>query len=65
MKTTESNLAPDISVKEVRERLELTQVEFASLLGVSFATVNRWENKHCHPSPLAVEKLKNIVSFFS
>lgn len=33
-------------VKELREKLLFTQTEFAKLLGVSFATVNRWENGH-------------------
>ncbi len=31
-------------VKELRERLHLTQEAMAESLGVSFATVNRWEN---------------------
>ena len=30
--------------KELRDKLILTQQEFAKLLGVSFASVNRWEN---------------------
>ena len=31
-------------VKQYRARLGLTQVELSARLGVSFATVNRWEN---------------------
>lgn len=39
-----------ILVKRIREELLLTQTELAKILGVSFATVNRWENKHCVPT---------------
>lgn len=31
-------------VKKLRETLLLTQEEFAKEIGVSFASVNRWEN---------------------
>jgi DNA-binding XRE family transcriptional regulator len=37
-------------IKELRERLELTQEVFARILGVSFATVNRWENGKTVPT---------------
>lgn len=37
-------------VRRLRERLGLTQVEFAAKLGVSFASVNRWENERFVPS---------------
>jgi DNA-binding XRE family transcriptional regulator len=37
-------------VKELREHLELTQEVFARILGVSFATVNRWENGKTVPT---------------
>lgn len=34
-------------VKELREKLIITQEELAQLLGVSFASINRWETgKH-------------------
>jgi len=34
-------------VKELREKLIITQVELAELLGVSYASINRWETgKH-------------------
>ena len=38
------------AVKELREHLQLTQEVFASILGVSFATVNRWENGRTAPT---------------
>ena len=40
-------------VKSVRERLDLTQVQLAERIGVSFATVNRWENGQTKPARLA------------
>ena len=40
-------------IRQLRGRLGLTQVELAERLGVSFATVNRWENGQTKPSPLA------------
>lgn len=43
-------------VKYVRERLQLSQERFASLLGVSFATVNRWERGHSLPTYTAQVK---------
>jgi len=39
--------------KEVRRQLGLSQDELAHALGVSFATVNRWENGKTSPSKLA------------
>jgi len=40
-------------VKDVRRQLGLSQEELAHELGVSFATVNRWENGKTVPSKLA------------
>ncbi len=40
-------------VKDVRRQLGLSQEELAHALGVSFATVNRWENGKTVPSKLA------------
>ena len=40
-------------VKSVRTRLELSQEDLARELGVSFATINRWENGKVNPSKLA------------
>jgi putative transcriptional regulator len=43
----------------LRERHGLTQVELAAHMGVSFASVNRWENGH-RPSPLAIKRLLQL-----
>ena len=40
-------------VKYARKQLSMTQTELAKALGVSFATVNRWENGQVNPSSLA------------
>lgn len=37
-------------VKELRMRMILTQQEFADHLGVSFETINRWENGKNEPT---------------
>lgn len=47
-------------VKKVRLQLKLSQEELAQCLGVSFATVNRWENGRTKPSKLA---LKQFATF--
>ncbi|MGE0821544.1 MAG: helix-turn-helix domain-containing protein [Candidatus Binatia bacterium] len=37
-------------IRALREHLHLTQEVFARILGVSFATVNRWENGKTEPT---------------
>lgn len=37
-------------IKAIRERLLVSQSELAQMLGVSYATVNRWENGHHEPT---------------
>ncbi len=32
------------TIKEIRNRLNLSQKQMSAALGVTFATVNRWEN---------------------
>ena len=41
------------TVKEVRQQLGLSQEELAHELGVSFSTINRWENNKTVPFKLA------------
>lgn len=40
-------------VKHVRVQLNMSQKKLANALGVSFATINRWENSRNEPSQLA------------
>jgi len=49
-----------VRVKELRERLHLTQEAMAETLGVSFATVNRWENGWTAPSKLALRQIEQL-----
>ncbi|MFH1672852.1 MAG: helix-turn-helix transcriptional regulator [Pseudomonadota bacterium] len=49
-------------VKEVRRQLALSQEDLARELGVSYATVNRWENGQSKPSKLARAQLDNFCT---
>jgi len=48
-------------VRELRERTGLTQEKFAAKLGVTFPTINRWENGRAKPSPLAMQKIEDLL----
>lgn len=48
-------------VRETRARLELSQVKFATKIGVSFQSVNRWENGRTKPLPLALKQIETIL----
>lgn len=54
---------PDVAqlVRRLRERLGLTQEKLAARLGVTFPTINRWENGRTKPSPLAMQRLQEIL----
>lgn len=47
-------------VRRLREKIGLTQVQLAERLGVSFASVNRWENGQSKPAALAWQKLLQL-----
>ena len=47
-------------VKQLRIQFGLTQKELSSALGVSFATVNRWENAKTNPSKLAQNQFEQF-----
>ena len=48
-------------IRELRERTGLTQEKFAARLGVTFPTINRWENGRAKPSPLAMQKIEELL----
>ena len=47
-------------IRGLREQFGLTQVQLAERLGVTFATVNRWENGVSRPSRLALLRLTEL-----
>lgn len=48
-------------IKEVRQQLSISQEDLARELGVSYATVNRWENGQAKPSKLARAQLDAFI----
>lgn len=48
-------------VKSLRDQLGLSQEKLAARMGVTFSSVNRWENGHSKPSPLAMQKIEELV----
>ena len=49
------------AIKTLRKKLILSQTEFAKLLGVSYATVNRWESGHFEPT---IKSKRRLASYF-
>ncbi len=52
----------DISkmIRKLRAAFGLTQEQFAAKVGVTYSTVNRWENGKGKPSPLAMLRIKEL-----
>ncbi len=48
-------------IRELRQRTGLTQEKFAAKLGVTFPTINRWENGRAKPSPLALKQIEDLL----
>lgn len=48
-------------IRAIRKSLKFTQERFAQKLGVSYATVNRWENGVSVASSLAIQSIKRLV----
>ena len=47
-------------ILEIRNRLNASQEDLAKMIGVSFATVNRWENGHSSPSKATQLRLYEV-----
>ena len=47
-------------IKDIRRKSLLSQMEFADKIGVSFSTVNRWENGKTVPNYQALKKIKKF-----
>jgi putative transcriptional regulator len=48
-------------IRNLREKTGLTQEKFATKLGVTLLTINRWENGRTRPSPLAMQKIEELL----
>ena len=57
--TSNQDIPQDYSGRllQLRKKLKLTQTRLAELLGVSFASINRWENGQSRPNALAWQKI--------
>lgn len=49
-------------VRDTRQRLQLSQAKFATKLGVSFQSVNRWENGWTKPLPVALKQIEHLLN---
>ena len=47
-------------ILEIRNQLNASQEELAKMIGISYATVNRWENGHSRPNKAAQLRLYEI-----
>ncbi len=47
-------------ILEIRNRLNASQGDLARMIGISYATVNRWENEHSQPNKAAQLRLYDI-----
>jgi DNA-binding transcriptional regulator YiaG len=51
----------DIDIKALRQLRGWSQERLAQVLGVTWSTVNRWENGHTKPSPLALRTIQELL----
>ena len=49
------------AILELRSKLNISQHELANLLGVSFQSVNRWENGHFEPTKIVKVRLQKLL----
>lgn len=49
-----------LAIKTLRKKMSLSQEEFAKVLGVSFSSINRWENGRHEPTTIIKRKLKAL-----
>ena len=49
------------AILKLRAHLNMSQEEFAKFLGVSFTSVNRWENGIHEPTKLAKVKILELI----
>lgn len=49
-------------VKEIRKKLNLSQMALAKELGVAFSTVNRWESGKFEPNYRAIKRFEELCT---
>ena len=52
---------PGNLIRSLRQKLGMTQEEFAHEIAVTVSTVNRWENAHAEPSKLAWKAIQDLA----
>jgi len=57
-----SKIREILDIKKQRDKLGLTQVEFAARLGVDPITISRWERGLSKPSKLALRQLEIMLN---
>ena len=58
---TRTDENPGNLVRTLRQKLSMTQEEFAHEIAVTVSTVNRWENAHAEPSKLAWKAIHDLA----
>lgn len=48
------------AIIDIRVKLDISQMALADMLGVSFSSVNRWENGKYEPTKLAKKKIERL-----
>jgi DNA-binding XRE family transcriptional regulator len=48
-------------IKELRDKLDLTQEQFAQKVGVTFSTINNWEKGNRQPHPFLFQRLLEMA----
>jgi len=59
---TSKSVETAAKLKLMRHQLGLSQEDLAHQLGVSFSTINRWENEKTAPSKLACSRIEQFLS---
>jgi DNA-binding transcriptional regulator YiaG len=47
-------------IRKLRTAFGMTQEQFAAKVGVTYSTVNHWENSNAKPSPLAMLRIEEL-----
>lgn len=52
-------------IRELRERMIVSQKELADFLGVNFTTISRWENGKCEPTIKTKRKIAALCKKYN